>query len=181
MERHGEKPYELFQQEDGSLAMHRVIFEDLQFGTSVWMIDDSPTVDHAGTASIWWAWNLDGSALYIEGTREFDGAAHSGWFCDGGFSRMYRARGARPAVWAPDNPEVYYAPTNPSDKVTRNNWRTGEEEAIAGWEALSWPVGPARLRSHHGWKTHLRGPAQPGHLRALHSRRELSHSPVVAV
>ena len=145
MERQGEKPYELFQQEDGSLAMHRVIFEDLQFGTSVWMIDDSPTVDHAGTASIWWAWNVDGSALYIEGTREIDGAAHSGWFCDGGFSRMYRARGARPAVWAPDNPEVYYAPTSPSDRVTRNNWRTGEEEAIAGWEALSWPDSGQRV------------------------------------
>lgn len=138
MERHGMKPYDLLEQEDGSLAMHRVIFEDLQFGTQVWMLDDSPTVDHNGTASVWSAWNIDGSALYLEGAREIGGEAHAGWFCNGDFSRMW-PRGDRPAVWAPEDPEIYYAPINPVDGVTRNNWRTGEKSTVASWPALSWP------------------------------------------
>ena len=145
MERHGEKPYDLFEQEDGSLAMHRVIFEDMQFGTPVWMVDDSPTVDHAGTASIWWAWSINGSALYLEGTREIGGESHRGWFCEGDFSRMWPAQGGRPAVWAPEDPDVYYAPASPSDRVTRNNWRTGDVTPVAEWEVLSWPASGQRI------------------------------------
>ncbi|MFP4172424.1 MAG: hypothetical protein ACLFV4_05875, partial [Candidatus Hydrogenedentota bacterium] len=138
MERHGRKPYDLYQQDDGALDMHRVIFEDQQFGTEVWMIDDSPTVEHADTASVWWAWNIDGSALYLGGTRETEHGAHSGWFCEGDFSRMWPAEGSRPAVWDPEDPELYYAPRSPSDSVTRNNWRTGEQETVAEWEELTW-------------------------------------------
>jgi len=145
MERQGEKPYDLFEQEDGSLALHRVIFRDKQFGTEVWMIDDSPTVDHAGTASVWSAWNADGSALYVDGTREIGGSTHRGWFADGSFSRLWPAHGERPAVWAPEDPELYYAPINPSDKLTRNNWRTGEQTVLAEWEPLSWPASGKRL------------------------------------
>ncbi len=145
MERHGEKPYALFAQPDGSLVMPRLIFQDKQFGTEVWMIDDSPTVDHAGTASIWSAWNGNGATLYVEGTRSTGTDTHRGWFCDAGFSRLRPAPGERPAVWAPEDPEVYYAPASPSDKVVRTNWRTGEQTTVATWPVLSWPASGKRI------------------------------------
>jgi len=145
MERHGEKPYDLFLREEGSLVMHRLIFQDKQFGTEVWMIDDSPTVDHAGTASVWSAWNVDGSTLYVGGARVLGDTVHEGWFCDAGFSRLRPARGERPAVWAPEDPDVYYAPINPEGAVTRNNWRTGTQEEVAAWAPLSWPAATKRL------------------------------------
>ncbi len=138
MERHGEKPYDLFENEDGSLSMRRLIFEDKQFGTEVWMIDDSPTVDHAGTASIWPAWNPAGTALYLGGTRPIGGEPHSGWFCNADFSRMHPTDGARPAVWSEEDPDVYYGPTSPAEGLIRHNWRTGEQETVAEWERLNW-------------------------------------------
>ncbi|MFW6170282.1 MAG: hypothetical protein ACODAD_07320 [Planctomycetota bacterium] len=145
MERHGEKPYDLFFREGGALATHRVIFEDKQFGTEVWMIDDSPTVDHAGTASIWPAWNVNASALYVEGARRGGDGPRQGWFHDASFSLMSPAQGGRPAVWAPENPDVYYAPASPTDHVTRHDWRTGEQTVVADWESLSWPNSGQRV------------------------------------
>ncbi len=35
MERHGEKPYDLFLRDEDSLATHRLIFQDKQFATDV--------------------------------------------------------------------------------------------------------------------------------------------------
>ncbi len=158
MERHGEKPYDLFLLEDGSLSMHRVIFNDKQFGTEVWMIDDSPTVDHAGTASVWSAWNVNASTLFLEGIRPIEGIPHEGWFTNADFSKLQPSphkaevfandpwtNRIRLAVWAPENPDVYYAPISPIFNVTRNNFRTGEQEILAEWEPLYWPESTPRI------------------------------------
>lgn len=146
MERHGVKPYDLFALEgNSSLAMHRVIFRDKQFGTEVWMLDDAPTVAHAGTASVWSAWNINATTLYLEGTRPLGDDTHSGWFCDAGFTRLWPARGGRPAVWSPDDPDLYYGHASPRDNVARNNWRTGEQTIIAAWTPLSWPASGKRI------------------------------------
>lgn len=144
MERQGVKPYELYQ--DGEdLVSHRLIFADRQFGTPVWMLDNSPTVDHTGTASVWSAWNPNGTALFVEGTRMLGDTAHRGWFFNADFSRLRPSRGGRPAVWDPERPDIFYSPASPSDRVTRNNWRTGEQELVSDWDVLSWPASGKRL------------------------------------
>jgi hypothetical protein len=144
MERHGQKPYELFERGDQLMAL-RVIFHDRQFGTPVWMLDHSPTVEHGGTASVWPAWNPSGSAIYLEGTRPLDGRTHGGWFFHDNYSRLRPSQGGRPAVWAPENDEWFYGPASPSSQVLRSNWRTGQQEIIADWERLSWPNSGMRV------------------------------------
>lgn len=144
MERQGHKPYDLFQRGDALMTL-RVMFQDRRFGTWVWMLDSSPTTEHAGTASIWPAWNEEGSTIYVEGTRRLDGRPHAGWFFNADFSRLIPARGGRPAVWAPEDPDLYYAPASPSSNVTRNNWRTGEREVVAEWEPLAPPGASKRV------------------------------------
>ncbi len=144
MERHGHKPYELFERGDELMAL-RVIFHDRQFGTPVWMLDHSPTVEHGGTASVWPAWNPSGSAIYLEGTRPLQGSMHSGWFFHEDYSRLRRSQGGRPAVWAPENDEWFYSPASPSTRVMRSNWRTGQQETVADWERLSWPGSGKRV------------------------------------
>ena len=144
MERQGRKPFDLYQ-EGRELRTHRVMFEDRRFGTTVWMLDDSPTTEHAGTASIWSAWNINASALYVEGVRTLDDEPQRGWFFNADYSRLIPAHGGRPAVWAPEDPELYYSPHSPFDKVTRNNWRTGEQEVVAEWSHFAWPNATARI------------------------------------
>ncbi len=144
MERHGHKPYELFERGDELMAL-RVIFQDQQFGTPVWMLDNSPTVEHGGTASVWPAWNPDGSAIFVEGTRPISGRMHSGWFFHRDFSRLRPSQGGRPAVWAPEDFEWFYSPASPVNNVTRTNWRTGEQEIVAQWEPLTWPASGKRV------------------------------------
>jgi fibronectin type 3 domain-containing protein len=144
MERQGHKPYDLFRRGE-ELQTLRVIFRDRQFGTQVWMLDHSPTVEHGGTASVWSPWNIEGSTIFVEGTRPLGDRMQSGWFFNADFSRMRPAPGGRPAVWSPDDPDVYYAPASPTDSVTRNNWRTGEQQIVAQWEPLSWPAAGKRV------------------------------------
>ncbi|MDY0168676.1 MAG: fibronectin type III domain-containing protein [Thermoguttaceae bacterium] len=144
MERHGHKPYDLFERGDELMAL-RVIFEDRQFGTPVWMLDDSPTVEHGGTASVWPAWQPQGAAIFIEGARPIGDRVHSGWFFHSDFSRLRPSRGGRPAVWAPEDPDLFYSPASPSSNVTRTNWRTGEQEVIAQWKPLTWPAAGKRV------------------------------------
>ena len=144
MERQGHKPYELFQRGEELMTL-RVIFRDRQFGTPVWMLDASPTVDHGGTASVWSAWNPDGSTIFVEGPRYLGEDLHSGWFFDPDFARMRPSRGGRPAVWAPEDPDLFYSPASPSDRVTRTNWRSGAQETVAEWEALTWPAAGKRV------------------------------------
>ena len=144
MERQGHKPYELYQCGD-ELQTLRVIFQDRQFGTQVWMLDNSPSVEHGGTASVWAPWNINASTIFVEGTRPLGDRSYRGWFFNADFSRMKPAPGGRPAVWSPEDPDVYYAPASPTDRVTRNNWRTGEQQVVAEWETLSWPASGKRI------------------------------------
>ena len=144
MERQGHKPYDLFERGD-ELQSLRVIFQDQQFGTRVWMLDNSPTVDHGGTASVWSAWNIDGSTIHIEGTRPLGDRLQRGWFFNSDFSRLRPSLGGRPAVWSPEDPELFYSPTSPTTSVTRNNWRTGAQEVVSEWDRLSWPASGKRV------------------------------------
>lgn len=144
MARQGHKPYDLFTQGD-ELKTLRLIFRDRQFGTWVWMLDTSPTVEHSSTASIWSPWNVNGSTLFVEGPRPLGEAMHRGWFFNADFSRMRPAKGGRPAVWAPDDPDTYYGPISPEGSVSRSNWRTGETAVIAAWDRLSWPGSGQRV------------------------------------
>jgi len=116
----------------------RVIFHDQRFGTPIWMLDNSPTVDHAGTASVWSAWNSDASTLYVEGARPIRGRLHSGWFFHSDYSRLRPSCAGRPAVWAPENPDLFYGPVSPTSNVIRANWRTGKQETLAQWKPLAW-------------------------------------------
>jgi hypothetical protein len=154
MERQGHKPWDLFQA-GAELKTLRLIFHDRQFGTPVWMLDTSPTVDHNGTASVWSAWNPTASTLFVEGARYLDGVAQRGWFFNADFSRLLPARGGRPAVWSPEDPDVYYAPASPVDSITRNHWRTGEQRVLATWAALSWPASGQRLYGMTRDRRHL--------------------------
>ncbi len=145
MERHGVKPYDLFQRGDELMTL-RVIFRDQKYGTPVWMLDTSPVADHGGTASVWSAWNKNASTIFVEGPRESGGTIHSGWFFNSDFSRMRPAQGGRPAVWDPVNPDLYYDPINPADRIVRNNWRTGEQQIVAQWDdPLIWNGSTKRL------------------------------------
>jgi len=144
LERQGHKPYELFRCGD-ELQTLRVIFRDRRFGTPVWMLDNSPTVEHGGTASIWSPWNVNASTIFVEGARPFGDRTCQGWFFNSDFSRMRPAPGGRPAVWSPEDPDIYYAPASPEGNVTRNNWRTGAREVVAQWEPLSWPASGKRV------------------------------------
>lgn len=143
-ERQGHKPWDLYEQ-DGELKTLRVIFRDRRYGTPVWMLDNSPTVDHSNTASIWSPWNPTGSALFVEGARILGGQPVRGWFLNADFSRLRPARGGQPAVWSPEEPDTYYSPASPVDRVLSTHWRTGEQHIVAQWEALSWPGSGQRL------------------------------------
>ncbi len=144
IERHGHKPYDLFERGDELMTL-RLIFRDRRFGTPVWMLDTSPTVDHGGTASVWSAWNSDGSTIRIEGARPIGGELHRGWYFHSDFSRMRPGHGGRPAVWSPDDPDVFYGPVSPGNQVTRTHWRTGRQEVIAEWDRLRWPGAGKRV------------------------------------
>lgn len=143
-ERHGHKPYDLFRRGDDLMTL-RVIFQDRQFGTPVWMLDNSPAVDHSGTASIWPAWNPDASTLFVEGPRPLGGKMHKGWFFDSDFSRLRPSQGGRPAVWSPEDLDVFYGPASPDGSVSWTNWRTGQRKTIAQWEPLAWPGSGQRV------------------------------------
>jgi len=144
MERHGHKPYDLFE-DSGGLKTLRVIFKDRQFGTPVWMLDNSPTVDHCGTASVWSAWNSIGSTIYVGGRRRLGQETRGGWYFNADFSHLAPALGRRPAVWSPDDPYVFYGPIGPTNNVTRTNLRAGTQEVIAEWEPLQWPGSTMRI------------------------------------
>lgn len=144
MERQGHKPYDLFT-EDGGLRTLRVIFRDRAFGTPVWMLDHSPTVDHCVTASVWSAWNPTGSTLRLDGARPLGADMHRGWYLNADFSRLTPVSGGNPAVWSPDDPYVFYGPASPADHVARTNLRSGEQEVIASWERLDWPGAGKRI------------------------------------
>lgn len=130
LERQGEKPYGLFRRSDEMLT-HRVIFEDLEYGTEVWMIDDSPTVDHAGTASVWPAWNADATLLYLGGPRPGEEGTRR-WFVNAETSRLLPVPVNGRPVWDREDPDVYFI--HQPGKVIEANARTGDFRTLATWE-----------------------------------------------
>lgn len=127
MERAGVKPYDLFWR-DGALLTSRLIFRDRQFGTPVWMLDNSPTADHCGTASVWHAWNANASMLQVSGVRPADGQNTTGWVFNADYSRMTpHQRG----IWDRKQPHLRYI--HSAGKLQVGDTRTGEIRTIAEW------------------------------------------------
>lgn len=130
MERQGKKPYELFLREEG-LMTQRLIFEDQDYGTEVWMIDNSPTVDHANTASVWPAWNVDATLLHLSGNRPGPDGMQQ-WFVNGDYTNMIPyAQGSRP-IWDHEDPNIYFIRRD--GELIEGNAQTGEVRTIATWE-----------------------------------------------
>ncbi|MFO8082542.1 MAG: fibronectin type III domain-containing protein, partial [Armatimonadota bacterium] len=131
MERQGHKPWDLYARGD-ELLTRRTIFQDREFGTYVWMMDDSHTVEHGGTASVWPAWNADGSLLYLSGTRVGPEGREGGWFINEDYSRLIRYPEARRPSLDRENPDVGFI--HRSGELTEANLRTGESRVVAEWE-----------------------------------------------
>jgi hypothetical protein len=112
------------------LLTHRVIFEDSDYGTEVWMIDDSPTVDFAGTASVWPAWNADASLLYLSGTRPGEEGPQR-WFVNADYTRLIPEAPAGRPVWDRENPDIYFI--HRAGELIEGNARTGQTRTLATW------------------------------------------------
>lgn len=131
MERHGKKPYDLFQDDEG-LTSGRVVFEDRTHGSEVWMLDDSPVVDHVRSASVWPAWNADATRLYGRGRRPFGEDTHRP-FWNADFSRLLPyPEGYRP-LWDRENPTVYFY--RPAGRLMKGDTQSRESETLAEWNA----------------------------------------------
>lgn len=136
-ERQGIKPYDLFWRENG-LMTPRVIFHDLDYGTEIWMLDDSPTVDEVLTASVWPAWNINASRLWLRGVRpDAQGRNWSRWIFNGDFSRLNRAPAAYSTpIWDPADPDILYYHQDHGDEPSalyRMNLRLGQNETVSTW------------------------------------------------
>lgn len=131
MERQGHKPWDLYARGD-ELLSRRTIFRDRKFGTSVWMMDDSHTVEHCGTASVWPAWNADASLLYLYGTRVGPQGREKGWFANADCSRLIRYPAGSLPVLDRRNPDIGYV--HSEGKLTQANPRTGESRVVAEWK-----------------------------------------------
>ncbi len=132
MQRQGHKPWDLYVRGD-DLLTRRTIFRDREYGTYVWMIDDSHTVEHCGTASVWPAWNADGSLLYLHGTRLGPEGRERGWFVNEDYSRLLRYPEGRRPILDRENPNVGFI--HRPGELTEANLRTGESRVVAEWEA----------------------------------------------
>ncbi len=130
MERHGHKPYERFHRQEEMLN-HRIVFNDLDHGSELWMLDTSPIAEHSGTASIWPAWNADGSLLYLQGHRQFrNGISQS--FINSDYSRlMPYVHGSR-VLWDREDPDVYFF--RPDGRLFTGSVSTGETRLLAEWD-----------------------------------------------
>ncbi len=131
MERQGHKPWDLYIRGD-ELLTRRTIFRDREYGTYVWMMDDSQTVEHGGTASVWPAWNGDGSLLYLSGTRVGPDGREGGWFINEDYSRLIRYPEARRPSLDRQNPDIGFI--HREGQLTEANLRTGESRVVAEWE-----------------------------------------------
>lgn len=128
MERSGEKPYDLFW--DGeALKTLRVIFRDRSFGTRTWMLDNSPTVDHCGTASVWPAWNADASKIRVSGSRPVDQEREGGFIFNEDFSRMTRHL---TGYWDRNNANIRFIHRSGSLRI--GDCDTGEIREVATWD-----------------------------------------------
>ncbi|MFA9480115.1 fibronectin type III domain-containing protein [Phycisphaerales bacterium AB-hyl4] len=133
LQRHGHKPYDLLYREGGILN-HRIIFEDQDHGSEVWMLDNSPVTEHSGTASVWPAWNADASLLFTRGRRPFEDANRRPLF-NADYSRLLEHTvGYRP-IWDRQNPDIFFYRPSGGGALHEANARTGENRLLAEWEA----------------------------------------------
>ena len=136
MERSGVKPYELFWREDGILST-RVIFNDRVYGTEIWMLDNSPVIDNNSTASVWSAWNANGSIIMLDGARVDSEGENRGWLMNEDFSRLRRPpisgiSGLSSHVWDLESPDIFFY--HRAGELLECNVRTGEVRTVATWE-----------------------------------------------
>jgi len=132
MQRQGVKPYDRFR-EGGGFRTHRLIFEDRRFGTTVWMIDDSPTSDPGMTASVWPAWNADASMMVLAGARPHaDGQARS-YAVNVDYSRLLPHQRVLRPIWDRHDPDLYFI-HNPG-QVIEVNMRENTQRVVAQWQS----------------------------------------------
>ena len=131
IERQGHKPWDLYIRDD-ELLSRRTIFRDRQFGSYVWIMDDSHTVEHGGTASVWHAWNADASLLYLSGNRVGPEGREGGWFATGDGSRLIRYPEARRPSLDREDPSIAFI--HREGELTEANTFTGESRVVATWE-----------------------------------------------
>ena len=130
-ERQGHKPWDLYIRDDEMIS-RRTIFRDREFGTYVWIMDDSHTVEHGGTASVWPAWNADASLLYLSGTRVGPEGREGGWFATADGSRLRRYPEASRPNWDREDPDILFV--HRSGQLIEHNARTLESRTVAEWE-----------------------------------------------
>ena len=131
-ERQGHKPWDLYIRDEGLLT-RRTIFRDRQFGTWVWMMDDSHTVGHVGTASVWPAWNANASLLYLPGARIGPDGRQSGWLATADGTRLIKVPGEGGSMsFDRQNPDLLFL--HRSGSLVEANVRTGETRTVAQWE-----------------------------------------------
>ena len=144
-ERAGVKPWDLFFKDRG-LVTQRLIFTDRRFGTTVWMLDNSPGRQFNSTATVWQPWNADGSRVRTRGYMPLRKGYERKWAYNPGFSRLTPMPYSRIPVWDLEDPDIYYYFVRSRGKspgrLFKANIRTRKSEVLA-----SWP-GPRGHRTH---------------------------------
>lgn len=130
-ERAGHKPWDLLWRDD-RLLTYRVMFRDRKYGTDLWMLDKSPSIQYCVTASIWPGWNADGSVLMVNGARMTPDGTPRHWFCNADFSRMAPQPTGGMPLWDLENPDVYY--WHAPGRAGKVNFRSGEQRVLATWD-----------------------------------------------
>lgn len=129
MRRHGVKPYDLYRTND-AVRSHRLIFEDLDHGTEMWMLDDSPVSDHARTASIRPAWNANATRLWMRTRRpHIDGR---GLLMEDNYSRIVSTQQSRMPVWDREDPDIKHVAT--PGAVLEIDAEADQTRKLAEWE-----------------------------------------------
>ena len=130
-ERAGHKPWDRYWRKD-HLLTYRVIFRDRTYGTWLWMIDNSPSVQSMYTASRWCPWNSDGTVLLVMGPRRTPERTRSTWYCNADFSRLNVWPGGIP-MWDLADPDGYYTHRTKTRRVRKMSIRRGELQVLASW------------------------------------------------
>jgi len=133
-ERAGHKPWDLFWRND-HLLTYLVMLKDRKYGTELWLLDKSPSIQYCVTASIWPGWNTDCSAMMIHGRRKSPDGSPKRWFCDADFSQLRPQPAGGMPLWDLEDPNVYYY--HAPGKVEKVNFRTGEQRVLATWKPRS--------------------------------------------
>lgn len=131
VERMGVKPYPLFEKDDG-MQTFRTIYHDRKFGTPVWIMDDSPTVEQAASASMHPFWNADASVLCLIGRRTMGGELVEGWFLDSDFKRLTPSPNTSRPNWDREDPDRLYI--HDDGRLDFHDMRTGELKTLVRWQ-----------------------------------------------